>query len=328
MKSSVLVLVSLAAALGGRVRLSALLACLPLSRVFCAQAQEAAPAPSMVEDLLVTPVKDVLTAGSDLVMDIVGLLMGAPRFAADVMVYLIGLLRELPAFAKNMYNADSATFDKCGQFAVSTASTVFVLYAALAALNLLLKMICTVKNAAKGTPRATDLWLFPFSHPRCTCHPSQQTSPFPLSPRVHPADYLKLPTKVLGQDVKNPVCDAIQQYVLDPIINWKNPTFLADLVGEPTVAAAAQTMASVMSGCMILACTPDALALISSGGVWRLLPTSHLHRKHARAPQRGFASRAMMSPPLTLVAANKSGAEALAWTLGTALGVKYLLNKA
>jgi hypothetical protein len=234
MKSSVLVLVSLAAALGGR-------------------AQEAAPAPSMVEDLLVTPVKDVLTAGSDLVMDIVGLLMGAPRFAADVTVYLIGLLRELPAFAKNMYNADSATFDKCGQFAVSTASTVFVLYAALAALNLLLKMICTVKNAAK--------------------------------------DYLKLPTKVLGQDVKNPVCDAIQQYVLDPIINWKNPTFLADLVGEPTVAAAAQTMASVMSGCMILACTPDVLALISSG-------------------------------------ANKSGAEALAWTLGTALGVKYLLNKA
>ena len=42
MKSSVLVLVSLAAALGGRVRLSALLACLPLSLVFCAQAQEAA----------------------------------------------------------------------------------------------------------------------------------------------------------------------------------------------------------------------------------------------------------------------------------------------
>ena len=68
--------------------------------------------------------------------------------------------------------------------------------------------------------------------------------------------------------------------------------------------------------------------LISSGGVWRLLPTSHLHRKHARAPQRGFASRAMIIPPLTLVAANKSGAEALAWTLGTALGVKYLLNKA
>jgi len=195
----------------------------------------------------------VLTAGKDLGMDAANMLMGAPRFAADVTVYLLGLLRKLPSFATSLYKADSSTFDAVTSFTVSTASTVFVLYAALAALNLLLATLCTVKDANKK--------------------------------------YLKLPTKAFGQDIANPVCKAIQENVLDPIIAWENPVFLEELVGEPTVASAAKTIAGAMSGCMILACTPDVLALIAGG-------------------------------------ANKENAEAIAWTLGTALAVKWGVGKA
>lgn len=249
----------------------------------CEQAAPAPPPPSGLEDALINPIKDVVNEAKDFALDCIAYIMAAPRFAADVTVHIIGLVRGLPSLAKNMYNADGATLDSCASFASTTASTIFALYAALAALNLLLKTICDVKDA-------------------CT-------------------DYLTLPKKVMGQNVSNPVCDTVQKHILDPIKSWRNPVFLDDLVGKPTVSDAATTLAGAMSGCMcverpppapaaalklacaactsdlafaacrILACTPDVLGLITGG-------------------------------------ANKANAEAVAWTLGTALAVKYLVNKA
>ena len=108
----------------------------------------------------------------------------------------------------------------CASFASTTASTIFALYAALAALNLLLKTICDVKDA-------------------CT-------------------DYLTLPKKVMGQNVSNPVCDTVQKHILDPIKAWRNPVFLDDLVGKPTVSDAATTLAGAMSGCMYVERPPPA----------------------------------------------------------------------
>jgi hypothetical protein len=217
------------------------------------KAAPAPPPPSGLEDALINPIKDVVNEAKDFALDCIAYIMAAPRFAADVTVHIIGLVRGLPSLAKNMYNADGATLDSCASFASTTASTIFALYAALAALNLLLKTICDVKDA-------------------CT-------------------DYLTLPKKVMGQNVSNPVCDTVQKHILDPIKSWRNPVFLDDLVGKPTVSDAATTLAGAMSGCMILACTPDVLGLITGG-------------------------------------ANKANAEAVAWTLGTALAVKYLVNKA
>jgi len=225
------------------------------SVVAVALAGKAAPEPepaNPLEDLLITPAKDVAGAVVDLAKDAAGLAMGLPRFAADVAVYLVSLLRQLPGFAKSLYTADTSAFDAVTSFTVTTASTIFVLYVGLVALNLLLATLCTVKDANKK--------------------------------------YLDLPKKIAGKPVKNPVFDAIQDYILDPISDWKNPVFLEEIAGKPDLASAGKTIAGAMSGCMILGCTGDALALMTGG-------------------------------------ANKGNAEALAWTLATALGVKYAINK-
>ena len=86
--------------------------------------------------------------------------------------------------------------------------------------------------------------------------------------------------------------DPVQKNVLDPIRQWE-VSFVVPLDGEkgkPSVGKLASTTAGAISLCMLLACVPTVLSLMRGG-------------------------------------ANKSDAEALAWTVGTALGVQYLVAK-
>jgi hypothetical protein len=112
------------------------------------------------------------------------------------------------------------------------------------------------------------------------------------------SSYLTLPAMktVLGQDVPKPVTqlrDTIQKEMLDRIINWKF-AFVMPLSGEkgsPSIGAMVANSAAAISLCMMLSCAPAVLALMQNG------------------PSKGDA-------------------EAVAYTMGTALGIQYLVNKA
>jgi hypothetical protein len=112
------------------------------------------------------------------------------------------------------------------------------------------------------------------------------------------SSYLTLPAMktVLGQDVPKPVTqvrDTIQKEMLDRIINWKF-AFVMPLSGEkgsPSVSSMVANSAAAISLCMMLSCAPAVLALMQNG------------------PSKGDA-------------------EAVAYTMGTALGIQYLVNKA
>ena len=111
------------------------------------------------------------------------------------------------------------------------------------------------------------------------------------------SSYLTLPAMktVFGIEVPKPltdVRDAVQKEVLDRIINWKF-AFVMPLSGEkgaPSVGTMVGNSAAAISLCMMLSCAPAVLALMQNG------------------PSKGDA-------------------EAVAYTMGTALGIQYLISK-
>ena len=88
------------------------------------------------------------------------------------------------------------------------------------------------------------------------------------------------------------VTGPIQKYVLDPVKNWKHRTILPfEGSHGSTLSGTIATITAATSACLLLSTTPDVLALARGG-------------------------------------ANKAAAEALAWTVGTALGLKYVAARA
>ena len=84
----------------------------------------------------------------------------------------------------------------------------------------------------------------------------------------------------------------IQKYILDPVKNWKHRTILPfEGSHGSTLSGTIATITAATSACLLLSTTPDVLALARGG-------------------------------------ANKAAAEALAWTVGTALGLKYVAARA
>ena len=110
--------------------------------------------------------------------------------------------------------------------------------------------------------------------------------------------YLELPAlkTVFGLDVPKPVTqvrNTVQKEVLDRIIDWKFAFVmpLSDEKGSPSVSTMVGNSAAAISLCMMLSCAPAVLALMQNGP-------------------------------------SKDGAEAVAYTMGTALGIQYLVGKA
>ena len=88
------------------------------------------------------------------------------------------------------------------------------------------------------------------------------------------------------------VTGPIQKYVLDPVKNWKHRTILPfEGSHGSTLSGTIATITAATSACLLLSTTPDVLALARGG-------------------------------------ADKAAAEALAWTVGTALGLKYVAARA
>ena len=88
------------------------------------------------------------------------------------------------------------------------------------------------------------------------------------------------------------VTGPIQKYVLDPVKNWKHRTILPfEGSHGSTLSGTIATVTAATSACLLLSTTPDVLALARGG-------------------------------------ADKAAAEALAWTVGTALGLKYVAARA
>ena len=105
------------------------------------------------------------------------------------------------------------------------------------------------------------------------------------------AKHLVLPT-FLPAPLSN-VRDVVQTHLLDRIINWKHSSTFMKLDGQgktTTLSNVVSSTSAALSACMVLSCAPAALDLMRGG-------------------------------------ADKGGAEAIAWTLGTALGLQYLVNK-
>ena len=109
----------------------------------------------------------------------------------------------------------------------------------------------------------------------------------------------RLPAKVFGVEVPEAVLTVVntpillaQKYLVDPVKHYQHRTIIPLEGGHgSTLGGTIATMASATAACLFLAATPDLLALARGG-------------------------------------ADKSAAEAIAWTLGTALGLKYVAARA
>ena len=226
-----------------------------------AAAARAAPAPegNAIVDYVMGLVNDVISAGLAAGTDAADLVMGTPRFAVDVLMFLVNFVRWLPGLAVSIFNGDAATLDDLAAFASSAACTVFATYAALAAFNLFISTSVQVKDYFKG--------------------------------------YMKIPTAVGGKKLPPPVVSIVQilQNQIDTYVVNVEKTFKIDKwfvplggqSGKATASAVASSMAAATSACMLLSVAPSVLALMRGG-------------------------------------ANKAAAEAIAYTVGTALGIQYL----
>ena len=109
----------------------------------------------------------------------------------------------------------------------------------------------------------------------------------------------RVPAKVSGVEIPEGVVAALntpiglaQKYLVDPVKHYQHRTIIPLEGGHgSTLGGTIATMASATAACLFLASTPDLLALARGG-------------------------------------ADKSAAEAIAWTLGTALGLKYVAARA
>jgi len=109
----------------------------------------------------------------------------------------------------------------------------------------------------------------------------------------------RVPAKVFGVEVPEGVLTVVntpiglaQKYLVDPIKHYQHRTIIPLEGGHgSTLGGTIATMASATAACLFLAATPDLLALARGG-------------------------------------ADKQAAEAIAWTLGTALGLKYVAARA
>ena len=94
------------------------------------------------------------------------------------------------------------------------------------------------------------------------------------------------------EDVPAPGIVLAQKYLVDPVKHYQHRTIIPLEGGHgSTLGGTIATMASATAACLFLASTPDLLALARGG-------------------------------------ADKASAEAIAWTLGTALGLKYVAARA
>ena len=109
----------------------------------------------------------------------------------------------------------------------------------------------------------------------------------------------RVPAKVFGVAIPEGVVAALntpiglaQKYLVDPVKHYQHRTIIPLEGGHgSTLSGTIATMASATAACLFLAATPDLLALARGG-------------------------------------ADKGSAEAIAWTLGTALGLKYVAERA
>lgn len=106
---------------------------------------------------------------------------------------------------------------------------------------------------------------------------------------------MTIPVKVLGQALPPPVLKVrnfLQGEIFDRIRNFKVNAWIIPLEGQsgaPTLKGATSALATAISACMILSCAPAVHGLMKGG-------------------------------------ADKAAAEALAYTMGTALGLQYLVK--
>jgi len=137
--------------------------------------------------------------------------------------------------------------------------------------------------------------------------------------------YLVLPTKIPIINQKLPellmaLRDDLQVEVFDRVRTFKCDKWIIPLegqTGKPSLKGAVASLAMAMSACMMLSCAARASI--------RLPPPPSLHSPRPVKPLRRCAPAIHA---LVKSGADKAGAEAIAYTVGTALGLQYLAKQA
>ncbi len=121
---------------------------------------------ALLSQLAIHPLMDAYEATVGLGSDFVKYTMATPQAVADFYVYMVGLLRATPDFAKNIYEGDAASMDKVATFCVGTAASIFVVYAGIAALNLLGEPFGVTQRPRPEQPNAQPVGGARSSHAR------------------------------------------------------------------------------------------------------------------------------------------------------------------
>ena len=194
----------------------------------------------------------------------------------------------LPAMARDVITGDAATLDTLADLAVTIGSIV----------------ACGVTTSSRrsATPMpstqvfvvyvvltAINLFLSTLESVRDYLAKCGLLT-LPRVPAKVPLVGVAIPEGVVAA-LNTPILLA-QKYLVDPVKHYQHRTIIPLEGGHgSTLGGTIATMASATAACLFLATTPDLLALARNG-------------------------------------ADKSAAEALAWTLGTALGLKYVAARA
>jgi len=193
---------------------------------------------NLLDSMVINPATDVWGASVTLAQDFLGYVLATPQGLADFFVYCTGLVRALPTFGRQLFDGQQCAIDSATSFAAGTAASVFALYAAVAALNLLLSTLCTAKNAF--------------------------------------VDYMHIPNRItvpivnINIDIPAPITklfDVVDDNLLARVRDWDHGSFLIPLQGhkDNSLGNMASATAAAASACMLLACAPGVVHLIQNG---------------------------------------------------------------
>jgi hypothetical protein len=193
---------------------------------------------NLLDSMVINPATDVWGASVGLANDFLGYVLATPQGVADFFVYCVGHVRALPTFGRQLFDGQQCAIDSATSFAAGTAASVFALYAAVAALNLLLSTLCTAKNAF--------------------------------------VEYMHIPTRItvpivnINIDVPAPIVklfDVIDEQLLARVRDWNHDSFWIPLQGhnDNSLANMVSATAAAASACMLLSCAPGVVHLIQNG---------------------------------------------------------------
>ena len=235
-----------------------------------------------------------------------GWLKGGPQMVSDVVCGIIdtwvSVIDPNEGTIRKAMSGDAATLDELASLASTIGSIVFVVYVCMTAVNLFLataesvrdyfKNYLTIPKLSKAVP-IVGQYLTAADGPWATVTgPIQKYILDPVKNVLLRRPFILFALFALASRATRHAIDARATPPTRCPTQWKHRTILPfEGSHGSTLSGTIATITAATSACLLLSTTPDVLALARGG-------------------------------------ANKAAAEALAWTVGTALGLKYVAARA